>query len=871
MGTLLYSPAIKVYVSTENNGTIEVSDDLVDGTLVRRSDGVSSFNFSLQNARRKYDGVFAPNDRIIVMMRRITWMRVYTGYLNSVPLLTAWPRVVPLASSCSLKRLQYWFWDSGLPATQQMIANALAVGRNDNNNDGGMANAILTILKEVVGWPPEKVHIAGIPKNWFDFAYKIAEDIDARAEEADEIAQQFYTALQGQGLVAPGGADVGPGGDTVWAGMMKPGTYGGETITKVMCPYIEKIYNNGKHMGASNRDIVIGMITAMQESSMGSDKKAMTEPNRYGCIGLFQQTIKGFRPGWGPNEGWGTKAQLLDADFQCKNFFSRLLKIKNRDRMTLAQAAEAVQISGQGWRFGKHEAMGKAVVTFLNNASKQKTGGGGGGSVGSDSNWKGSTGSWGSGRATGQALADVAVNLVTSNRSIQYSQENVSPPNTPAHKVVRLDCSSFIQWVVYHTLGSLKGLPRTTWPQIDYLKKHGKAITAKQGAMTAGAIMFTESGGHVEISVGDGRHMVGAHNSKDDVNVRKWGSTSAITNYFTQAYLLPNVQYSIGSGGTYNPGESGDPGAGGDPGAAPQIPIERAQDQPWYNANDPYDKLFGNNPWTPIVNSQEALYSSGFTGVRALLNDQPLLPYLKNLFNATMRSFSSAPNGDLIGWFPDYYGIWGTAAKMVVEPIEIRDFNVEWSDDFFVTHQYTNAAASTNKIDLASGMTSPSEILPAVMTVGIATIDVPSIMYALFGLEASKDDAQGFINYIYKRFGARPDYQQLPGVVGSKGQFFSALFLFMRQWAYQYNADIPLTFMPELWPGMLIQIPAFDFQAYVTTVTHNFSFGKNGGFSTSVNIAAPARMPKSLNDRSHALIGLPVAGGLQPAPAKKGK
>ena len=83
MGTLLYSPAIKVYVSTEKHGTIEVSDDLVDGTLVRRSDGVSSFNFTLQNARRKYDGVFAPNDRIVVMMRRITWMRVSAGSMTA--------------------------------------------------------------------------------------------------------------------------------------------------------------------------------------------------------------------------------------------------------------------------------------------------------------------------------------------------------------------------------------------------------------------------------------------------------------------------------------------------------------------------------------------------------------------------------------------------------------------------------------------------------------------------------------------------------------------------------------------------------------------------------------------------------------------
>lgn len=859
MGTLLYSPAVKVYIDTEKKGTIEVTDDLVDGTMVRRSDGVSSFNFTLQNARRKYDGVFAPNDRIVVMMRRISWMRVFTGYLNSVPLLTAWPRVVPLAASCSLKRLQYWYWDAGLPASQQMVAKALQAVKTAD--DGGMANVVLTIMKEVVGWPPEKIHIAGIPDDWFDFAHRIAKDIDARAEEADQIAQQFYSALQGQGTV--GGTGVGG----VANGTLKPGNYGGENLNATMCKYAEMIYNHGAQMGGSSRDRAIGIMTAMAESTLGANVKAMTTPNQYGCIGLFQQTIKGFRPGWGPNEGWGTKAQLLDPNFQCKNFFSRLLKLKGRDRMSMAQAAEKIQVSGGTSWFAKRERMALAVTKVLDNAGQRASGGGGAPSQGNDPNWRAGAGSRGSGKATGQQLVDTGVKLVTQNKNIRYQLGGDDPPNTPMMKVRKLDCSSFIQWVVYNTLGSLHGLPRVTWSQISYLKAHGKKITAEQGATTAGAILFTGSGGHVEMSIGDGRRVVGAHSTRSGVNVKDFGSKRALTSYLTQAYLLPNVQYSIGSGGTYTPGGEGDPGVGG----APQIPIERVQDQPWYNANDEYDKLFGNNPWVPKVNQDEQVYSSLFTGIRALLNDQPLLPYLKNLFNSTMRSFSSAPNGDLIAWFPDYYGIWGTAAAMIVEPIEIKDFNVEWSDDFFVTHQYATASASTNFLDLATGLSAPASVLNAAMTVGIATIDVPSILYALFGIEADKDSAVEFINYIYKRFGARPDFQQLPGVVGSKGQFFSALFLFMRQWAYQYNADIPLTFMPELWPGMLIKIPKFDFQAYVTTVTHNFSFGENGGFSTSVNIAAPARLPKSVNDRNHALVGLPIAGGLNPTPNPKKK
>jgi hypothetical protein len=254
--------------------------------------------------------------------------------------------------------------------------------------------------------------------------------------------------------------------------------------------------------------------------------------------------------------------------------------------------------------------------------------------------------------------------------------------------------------------------------------------------------------------------------------------------------------------------------------------------------------------------------------------DSPLLPYIKNLFASCMRSYCSAPNGDLIAWFPDYYGLWGTAAIMQIESIELQDFTVYWDDTNLVTHQFVTAAPQ-DQIDLGSGQVSsisitapsgtqsiPQDLLFAMSTMGIASIDIPAIMYALFGLDATTAAAKTFTDYVYKRFGARPDLEQLPGIAGPQGEFFSALFLFMRSWAYQYDADVPMTFMPELWPGMLLQVPDFSFQAYVTTVTHSFQMGEGGYFNTTANIAAPARIPGSGNDSGGQLIGLPVAGGL---------
>jgi hypothetical protein len=843
---LLYAPAVKVYVQTEHNGTLDLSDDLTKGTLVRRSDGISTFNFGLQNARRKYDGIFAPNDRIVVMMKRFTWLRVFTGYLNSVPLVTGWPTEVQVSASCSLKRLQYWYWDPGLLASQTMVANAMnATKKGNDNGDAGVTNAVLTILNSVVGWPEEKVHIAGIPPDWFKFAYKIAKEVDAKAEEADKLAAQFYSILGGAGNVGSGAAGGAPGG--IFNGQLKPGSYGNVSLSAEQLANVVIIFNIGSAAGESKQVIGAAFCAAMAESGI----RNLSYGDR-DSVGLFQMR---------PSMGWGTKSQCMDPTYASKKWFSTVAGIKSRNSMSYGQIAQAVErsSSSSGAIYQQYSSMADSLVNTLTSQAK--------GSVQSPSSstptFANGSSNAKAGKATGLSVLQTALNLVQTNPHIPYREGGDSAPSTSASSVTYLDCSSFTQWVVYHALGSLNGFPRTADVQSGYCAAHGKLISAQQGMNTRGALMFWDNNGaahaghasHVEISLGDGVHTVGSHHS---------GTYAGVVNtkgFFQIAGLLPNVDYSADGGGQ---GINYQAGAGQDPAAATGgVQLSTGAQQPWYNPNDPYDKLFGNNPWVEL-GQIDTTESESLTGVRALLNDQPLLPYLKNLFNSTMRSFCSAPNGDLIAWFPDYYGIWGTSAAMVIEPIELRDFYVEWSDDFFVTHQYTVAPKSAQFLDLLSGVANPVGPLQAVTTVGIANIDIPSIMYALFGLEPDKASAQKFIAWIYKRFGARPDFQQMPGVVGPRGEFFSALFLFMRQWAYQYNADIPLTFMPELWPGMNIKIPEFNFGAYVTTVTHDFTFGENGGFNTSVNIAAPARL--DAKDKTGNLIGMPIAGGLSPGP-----
>jgi cell wall-associated NlpC family hydrolase len=851
MSVFMYSPGIKIYISTQNNGIIDVSDDATQGTLVRRSDGVSSFSFTLQNPFRKYAGVFTPNDRIVVMMKRVSWLRVFTGYLNQVPLVTAWPSSVQITASCSLKRLQYWFWDPGLEASQNLVAQAMSTAANPD--DGGVSAAIIALLQNVVGWPSSKIHIAGIPQGWSTWAYKIASAVQADTAAADALAQQFYAGLGAGGIV--GG--VTGGGATVPAGALKAGTYAGQKLSAGQCQLATLIYNVCMQMGGSTRDATVGIMTAYQESRLQNlDYGTGTS------LGLFQQEA---------NAGWGTTAQRLNPTSAATAFFGVLLAMSNRNTLTLDQEAQAVQRSAYPAAYGQWETMAQAVVAILAapNASSLS------GSAAFSSVQANSK----AGKANCTQFLGVALGLVESQQ-IPYLESATldSAPNVA--QPTYLDCSSFTQWVMYHTLGSLNGMPRTSQEQSAWCQSSGTIIDAQSGLNIPGALMFIGPPGastHVEISCGTGGSTVGAHHTGTYAGVVTGAPQSnANPGGFTCAGLPPGIDYSAykGLAAAYKQVPSGSALSSGAniPIAGQGLQVDPSSSEPWYNPADKFDSLFGPTPWFPTFDADAAAIANVFTGPRALLNDQPLLPYVKNLFTSSMRSYCSGPNGDLIAWFPDFYGIWGTAAIMRVEPIELQDFTVYWSDENLVTHQYV-IAPPAQQIDLGSGATTgitisssgqtvPIDVLYAMTTDGIASIDIPAIMYALFGLEPTTAAAQKFIGYVYSRFGARPDLEQLPGIVGPQGEFFAALMLFMRSWAYQYNSDVPLTFMPELWPGMLLQIPAFGFQAYCTTVTHTFQMGEGGFFNTTVNIAAPARLPGNDNNSGGQLIGLPVAGGL---------
>jgi len=117
------------------------------------------------------------------------------------------------------------------------------------------------------------------------------------------------------------------------------------SITKMnqeMKQNAQVIYRVGKELGVSDYGIVIALAAAMQESSLVNIDYGDRD-----SVGLFQQRT---------SQGWGTIAQIMDPKYSARAFFGGptgpnagkirgLLDIKNWSTMSLAKAAQAVQIS----------------------------------------------------------------------------------------------------------------------------------------------------------------------------------------------------------------------------------------------------------------------------------------------------------------------------------------------------------------------------------------------------------------------------------------------------------------------------------------------------------------------------------------------
>jgi hypothetical protein len=693
-----------------------------------------------------------------------------------------------------------------------------------------MRDLTLKILQEVVQWPKEKVHIGAIPADWFTFATQVGDEIISASDYSNLIGSM------GNGL--SGGSSTASG--SLPHGNLTPGNYAGYTVDAEQAGNASIIANVAANRSLSPRAAAMGIATSIVESGL----RNLNHGDR-DSIGLFQQR---------PSQGWGTVAQIMDPNYSAGKFFDALVKVPNYDTANFGLTCQAVQRSAYPDKYGLQEAPAMAmVVNIQSNGTKAPNaivGTGTGNTIGSSTAIGQPQG------ATGRNVAAQAYNLIKSKPAgyIRYSLGSDDPYNSPDPKV--LDCSSFVDVAYFRAVGRPWVTPRST---VSTERPKCTIIPAAMANQIKGALLFVGTG-HVEVSLGNG-YSAAAHT--DGIALAKQVDIEQATSGFTDGGLINGVIYNDAattpaaaqflqqkmgySTSVTDPNEFLPDGAGA-------VAASQGTDAAGSTPLDVFNALINVYSWGYVPDLAGTL----LVGPRALMNDEPILPFLANLMSASMRSWCSAPNGDFMAWFPDYFDLWGISAKMDVRSIELMDFTVTWSDLQTVTHQYVVGvpAGIQNSID-TSGQTfangTNSGYAWQLTSSGIATMEFPQIFRAIFGQDAS----QQFLDEFLGRFGARPNTVTLPTVKQGLPEFFLALFLFMRKWADQFSASVPMTWMPELWPGMILRLPEFNFQAYITGVNHSFKLGKDGYFRTSADVCAPSRITQKQND----VFGLLPLGG----------
>jgi hypothetical protein len=203
-----------------------------------------------------------------------------------------------------------------------------------------------------------------------------------------------------------------------------------------------------------------------------------------------------------------------------------------------------------------------------------------------------------------------------------------------------------------------------------------------------------------------------------------------------------------------------------------------------------------------------------------------------------MRDFQSAPNGNFVAFFPDRLGAYGKFPAMQVRDIEIIDFKLIISDRQMVTH-YASVG------DYSQVQDNTGIEIDVIFNSGTVSIEQDEVMALLLGVDLKEGkNASGLGRAILDKFGLRPKRDDNYNLFNFGYNYMNSLHRFQEAWANQWQAMVSFTFMPEVFPGMRIELVDKGIGVYVESITHSGS--RTAGFTSTITVSSPMRrMPNN--------------------------
>ncbi|ACH62133.1 lysin A [Mycobacterium phage Myrna] len=876
METLVYTPRVRIIISRDNK-QYDVSEDVVAVSINRVENSVSSAAFRLinkpedqydENHRQgRYTPLFAPMDRVAIFMKRTEWVQVFSGYLDSVALAQLYPGTVDFKASCTLKRLLHTWWDPGLPDSAKLFDQfANDVNEADGQEsqlDKGLGSTLRRLLIEVGNMDSSQIHIQRFPMGYLNFMRQQLEKLQSSEKSYMEFRRMLLGddtsggvgAAAGRQLGVTKGAynvdqagrkleviravdEMGMGPDLrnigLGQGLGTTSGAGKDLEDQEAWKLQQELGRNYTEAAQKNDAAVHCFMTIMAESSWimyanTAVPESLNFPHEavghdHDSVGLFQQ-----------RQTWGTIDQRMNPRESAGMFLNELKKHDWRN-MPRPAACQAVQRSAfsDGSNYAVHEAVAMEEVRALRTSGAAPSPGGQQSTISPvgtapppiTAGVPGSTGIPGIPTVNGQAStqgANQALNRPQYDlaEAVQFGMmQQGKPYQWGAKGPNSYDCSGFTR-ACYRYIGLNIG--DDTYSQVA----SGTKITMAQAK--PGDLLFPAGHGHVVMYLG-GNQILHAPQTGDVVKVANL--------YFTPATVCtyPPATYSGPSPIPYDPTRAAQASNGGSDGGV--VPGTAAQGTNGGTYQTGSSEPIARNLFSYMF--EPGRFQSGISALfgmdegqteKAFINDEPLIQSVMSIARAGLRNVQSMPDGSFAAYYPDYFGLDGKDAILDLEDIEMKNVNINWNDDALATHVYVAGTANP---------TGGSMGLPGwLMTKGVATVENEWLFRRMTAAApAVKGAEMRNGKEIMKRFGMRPLVQDMPNLFNGEMEFLMALQIFMTKWAEQYSTQVEFTFMPELYPGMRINLVGHNLQVYVAAVTHSGDW--ENGFTTSATIMAPS-------------------------------
>lgn len=876
MKTLVYAPEVKIVIA---HGTkqYDVSNDVVAFSIRRIENGVSSAAFKLSNKalpnnpkKLRYNQLFDRMDRVVIYLKRSEWFQVFSGYLDRVPHVQLYPGTVDFRASCTLKRLQHTWWDPGLPASQE-IFNQPAREQEEMANGGaaldrGLGSLLRRLLVKVGKWEPDHVRVQRFPTGYYDWMEIQLRRLTPGAEAA---VQEFKELLLGEGdtSLGPGRSasrvqgvtmggyvvgkearmleviravdEMGMGVDTTELaaaqGVGLAGTGGADERDRPGWQAFQELGKNWQDAALKNDAAVHCFMTIMTESSFRMlANRAIPEslgyPNDgvgddHSSVGLYQQ--QNFAE-------WGSLAQRMNVKASTQMFLRALSRLewRNMDRAAACQAVQRSRFS-DGSNYKAWEDWAVEQVRAIRSGTGTAQGAAGQNNVGTTSSTGGITLSNGVTATIPGTVGNAVPGVPTTNGVAGATSANPggifdtasavacarsrigSPYEWGAQGPDKFDCAGLMRFC-YRSMGIEIG--QGTSQQ----KANGQPVPFS--ALKPGDLIFPAEYDHVVMYTG-GNMMIDAPDVGQTVQerpinfditaaqCRTIAGTSYSGNPAAPFDLARAMSGNNAAAGTVTTGLNGTTGTG------TTEPIAR----------NLFTYQFFAGQFTSAISAQFGLGEG--QEEKAFINDEPLIQTVRSFAAAGLRNFQSAPNGDFIAYYPDYFGIDGTEAIWNLEDIEMKNVQIDFNDDALATHVYV----SGSMYPVAGSQGTPGWL----GSKGVATVENEWLFRRMaFSAPHVPGSFLRSGKEIMERFGARPLVQSMTSIMQGPMEFLCAVQLFMLKWAEQYSTQIETTFMPGIFPGMRLNLVGHNLQVYVSEVTHSGDY--ENGFTTSMTIMAPS-------------------------------